>query len=109
MQSYDVSREDCDKVAESVFLAEMVTSFSEALAKTAEPALLQEPYILDIDLDYFNTFASVAPMDATVLRQLANGAGLITIATEPKHVKACALDASLTSEHLLTKLLALLA
>lgn len=106
--SYDVSREDCDKVAESRFLEEMLSSFREALATTTEPALLQGPYILDIDLDYFNTLASVAPQDATVLRDLATGAGLVTIATEPRHVKACALDPNLTSDDLLPKVLALL-
>lgn len=107
--SYDVSREDCDKVLESPFLEQMLASFSLALANTAEPPLLETPYVLDIDLDYFNTFASVGPRDPTVLQRLAKGAGLITIATEPQHVKACALDATLTSEALLARLLALLA
>lgn len=108
-RSYEASREDCDKVIESRFLDESLRGFSQALAKLSEPGLFEAPYILDIDLDYFNTFASVAPQDATVLQRLARGAGLITIATEPAHVQACALDAPLTSDHLLTKLLALLA
>lgn len=108
LQSYDVSREDCDKVIESRFLDEKVSSFSQALANAAEPALLDGPYILDIDLDYFNTFASVAPKDVRALVELSQGAGLVTIATEPDHVKACALDANLTSGFLLTQLLALL-
>jgi UPF0489 domain len=108
-QSYDVSREDCDKVIASRFLDEMLTSFSHALADTGEPALQGGPYILDIDLDYFNTFASVATDDAAVLRKLASGAGLITIATEPEHVKACSLDPDLTSEFLQKRLMALLA
>ncbi len=106
LQSYEASREDCDKVIESQFLDAILENFSQALASAAEPAVLEAPYILDIDLDYFNTFASVAPADANVLRNLARGAGLITIATEPEHVEACALDAHLTSDHLLTKLLA---
>lgn len=108
LNSYDVSREDCDKVIESQFLQQTLASFSEALAFAAEPPLLQGPYILDIDLDYFNTFASVAPQDAAVLRALAQGAGLITVATEPDHVRACALDSNLTSDYLLARLSSML-
>jgi hypothetical protein len=107
-QSYDASREDCDKVIASRFLDNMLTSFSQALADAGEPALQDGPYILDIDLDYFNTFASVAPEDARALQALARGAGLITIATEPEHVKACALDPDLTSDFLQHRLMALL-
>ncbi|MDX2023326.1 MAG: UPF0489 family protein [Deltaproteobacteria bacterium] len=108
LHSYDVSREDCDKVLESDFLDAVIASFSSALTECSEVPLLDEPYIFDIDLDYFNTFASVAPRDATSLRRVAGGAGLITIATEPAHVRACALDPSLQSDFLLGKLLALL-
>lgn len=106
--TYETSREDCDQVCESSFLQEQLNAFDNALRQAGEPALLEVPYILDIDLDYFNTFASVMPKDATVLRTLAKGAGLITIATEPGHVKACALDSQLTSEDLLSKILGLL-
>jgi hypothetical protein len=108
LKSYDVSREDCDKVIESRFLDELLASFSQALSTAGASALLDGSYILDIDLDYFNTFASVAPKDASALRALAKGAGLITIATEPEHVKVCALDEDLSSDFLLTRLLALL-
>lgn len=108
LQSYEVSRADCDKVIESRFLEEMVARFSEDLARAGEPPLLHEPYIFDIDLDYFNTFASVAPQDAATLRALAQGAGLITMAMEPRHVRTCAMDANLTSTYLLERLRALI-
>jgi len=108
LNSYDVSRADCDKVIDSRFLDEVCKGFTHALSEIHEAPLPGGPYILDIDLDYFNTFASVAPKDASVLRELARGAGLVTIATEPAHVQACRLDEALTDEFLLARLLTLL-
>lgn len=106
--SPEARRRDCDEVAESAFLQGCLAAFDAALAAEGQGPLLSQPYVLDIDLDYFNTFASVSPRDGTVLRALATGARAITIATEPAYVKACALDEGLTSDELLPKLQALL-
>jgi hypothetical protein len=108
-ESRKATREECDQVLESAFLEEMLASFDHQLAAAGEPPLLSKPYILDIDLDYFNTRASVAPRDARVIRRLAHGASLISIATEPSYVSHCALDPELTSDTLLVALQTLLA
>ncbi len=95
---------DHDCVLESSFLSQALAAFEELLNQAKEPGLLSSPYILDIDLDYFNTFRSVAPETPEVFQKLATNAGLITIATEPDYVASCAVDQGLTSEYLLEKI-----
>jgi hypothetical protein len=107
-RSRRVAREDCDRVLESPFLNEVIASFNALLLCASEPVLGDRPYILDIDLDYFTTWQSVVPHDASAIRELIRHAGLITIATEPDYVKTCALDRDLSSEALLSKLSTLL-
>lgn len=97
-------RSDCDIVLESFFLNDALASFNDLLAAAAEPALHEEAYILDIDLDYFNTLKSISPDDTSTIKKLAQHAGLVTVATESMHVKNCALDLGLTSEILLASL-----
>ena len=101
-------RGDCDRVLESEFLENAIASFDRVLKEASESGLRSGEYIFDIDLDYFNTMNSIAPKDSRTLRELAAGAALVTIATEPEYVKHCALDAGLTSEGLLSALLELL-
>lgn len=101
------SRLDCDRVLESDFLNTAIVEFDGLLNKAGEQSLTQIPYILDIDLDYFNTLNSVAPKDFSTIQSLIKNAELITIATEPEHVKNCRLDLELTSEYLLPKILEL--
>jgi hypothetical protein len=48
--------------------------------------VLQHPFILDIDLDYFGSARSMAPSDTTVFYDLIRRAVAITIATEPTYV-----------------------
>ena len=100
----EVKGSEWDQVLESHLLNRALLGFNEILAEAGESSLLARPYILDIDLDYFNTFRSAEPGDATAFRSLINGAGLITVATEPEYVKSCARDAGLTSEHLFGKI-----
>src|SRR5690606_8593496 len=76
-------RGDCDMVLESDFLNEAISSFDRLLTGLKEPRLVELPYILDIDLDYFNTQRSTRPEKSSFFRDLARGASLITIATEP--------------------------
>ena len=94
-----------DSVLETEVLNEAFKSFEGVLTEACEPALFKNSYILDIDLDYFNTFKAVAPNDSSLFESVLKNAGLITIATEPEYVKNCALDSGLTSEYLLEKLL----
>jgi hypothetical protein len=103
-----VTRTDCDRVLESEFLDDRLQSFNLLLKKALEPELEKAPYIFDIDLDYLNTLNSIRPQDASTLQSLVKNAGLVTIATEPVHVKNCALDLTLSSELLLSGLLELI-
>lgn len=103
-----LTKPDYNIVLESSFLEQALKAFDDILTKAKEPHLLSEPYILDIDLDYFNTFKSIEPKDSSRFKELANNAGLVTIATEPEYVKNCAMDSGLTSKYLLNKLEGLL-
>ncbi len=103
-----LTHSECDKVLESDFLDDALQSFDRLLLNANEGPLVSEPYIFDIDLDYFNTRLSLKPADPATFKHLVKHAGLITIATEPEYVKSCALDKDLTSEELLTSLKALM-
>jgi len=94
-----------DDALESHTLTTALKNFDQIVAASDETALCSEPYILDIDLDYFNTFKSVDPDDSKVFKNLVENASLITIATEPEYVEGCALDPNLNSEYLLDVLL----
>lgn len=95
---------ECDEVLESAFLSSAISYFNK-IAIQAEETFLKEEYILDIDLDYFNTKKSIGPKESDVFRQLIQGAGLITVATEKNHVALCSREPGLTSEELLESLL----
>ncbi len=99
---------DCDRVLEDEFLEERVAKLNSLLSSLDEAHLFSKPYILDIDLDYLNTFRSAEPRSAQFLHRIASHAALITIAKESDHVKLCAIDKNLTSDHLLAQVLALL-
>lgn len=95
---------DYDRVLESSFLGEALFAFDKVIAQAEERPLLSTPYILDIDLDYFNTFQSVSPIHSDGFKAIAKNAGLITVATEPDYVQSCAIDSGLSSDYLLNKL-----
>ena len=67
--------------------------------------ILAEPYVLDIDLDYFATKDALSPGDATTFHRLIANAIAITIATEPSFVSSLRLDGLLTSEYALSRVL----
>ncbi len=96
---------DSNIVLDSIFLQSCIAKFDTIFKLQGEPLLLEYPYILDIDLDYFNTFQSIDPKNANFFKHLILHSSLITIATEPDYVKACALDKNLSSEYLLDKFL----
>ncbi len=99
--SKQLEKSDYDGVLESAFLHEMVDSFNKLLIEAKESVLDKKSYILDIDLDYFNTFNSIAPKDSRYFKMLVQNAGLLTVATEPEYVRSCARDVGLNSEGLL--------
>lgn len=95
---------DHDTVLESSTLAKAFQDFNSTLKEADRSQLFTKPYILDIDLDYFNTFKSIDPEDSNYFKKLIQHAGLISIATEPEYVKSCALEPGLTSEFLMKHL-----
>jgi hypothetical protein len=92
---------DHDSVLESSVLDEALIQFNMILDQNNEQRVFDGPYVLDVDLDYFNTYKSVDPEDSKTFQKLIENAGLITIATEPEYVTGCALDKGLTSDFLL--------
>jgi hypothetical protein len=107
-QSRKVERFLCDQVLESAFLKDKIESLNKDLMQLGEVALFDAPYILDIDLDYFNTLKSVQPENADMFRSMVQRAGLISVATEPDYVNHCSLDQGLTSDILLSNLMTLI-
>ena len=97
-----------DLVLEDRILEEAVRSFDAILLDAGEDRLLDEPYILDIDLDYLNTSRSVCPTESSFLKKIAQEAVGVTVATEPEYVEHCSKEPGLTSELLLGELRGLL-
>jgi hypothetical protein len=58
----------------------------------AVPGLFERPFVLDIDLDYFNTQRSISPGDTQVFHDLIHRAEAITIARETTCVESCQLE-----------------
>lgn len=75
-----------NQALESDFLRRHL-DFIETITQSAGiPGLFEAPFILDIDLDYFNTRQSVQPANHDVFHELIRRAKIITIAREPKCV-----------------------
>jgi hypothetical protein len=67
---------------------------------------MSDYFILDVDLDYFNTRESISPQNISVFYELIRGSQIITIATEDWFVNDCKLEGeSLNVQYLLEKLL----
>ena len=97
-----------NNVLEADFLAKRLQDFDDIVRALNEPVLQDAPFILDIDLDYFNTLRAVRPDVPELIRSLAKEAALLTVATEPTFVTHCAVEPGLTWTKLLAELKALL-
>ena len=97
-----------NNVLETDFLAKRLQDFDDILKTLDEPLLRDAPFILDIDLDYFNTLRAVRPDSPDLIRMLAQEATLLTVATEPEFVTHCAVESGVTWMGLLTDLKRLL-
>ena len=102
------ARPQADNVLEADFLAGRLQDFDDILKELDEPLLRDAPFILDIDLDYFNTLRAVRPDSPELIRALAQEAVLLTVATEPEFVTHCAVEPGVTWTLLLADLRALL-
>lgn len=110
-ETIDASGRAClvyDNVLEDDFLRPRLAAFDRMLEAAGEPPLRARPFVLDVDLDVFNTWAAVRPRSAELFATLAREAALITVATEPSFVRHCARDHGLTAGALLAELTPLL-
>lgn len=68
-------------------------------------SIFEQPFILDIDLDYFRTKNAINPKHTSIFYALIKNAAAITIAQEPECVEMLRLDNKLDSKYLLSSLL----
>jgi hypothetical protein len=87
-------RSRADQVLESIHLNHEIGVLDAMARANGEPGVVADPYILDIDLDYFHTQKGIAPTDTATFYQLVQNALAITIATEPACVRSLRLPGS---------------
>ncbi len=102
--SSTATRGECDQVLESTLLEDALGHFEDILKEVGEESLFAQPYILDIDMDVFNTRKSLNPHNAGVFKRLIQDAGFITVALEPRHFLMCSLEKNYTVEEALGEL-----
>ena len=78
-----------DAALESQFLKQRLELIHEITRTSGEPGLFDRLFILDFDLDYFNTKQAIAPADTSMLDDLIPRAAFITIARESSCVNSC--------------------
>lgn len=71
-----------DEVLESEHLEDRLRIFEQMLRDGGEPLLEGTPYILDVDMDVFRTWASLSPRDPSTFHRLVRGAIGVTVALE---------------------------
>jgi len=93
-----------DQAIESTMLRRLIETANTMARAVRLEDVTAVPFVLDIDLDYFRTIASLSPADGSVFHGLIRNAVAITIATEPRFVEALRLDPELTSDYSLARL-----
>ncbi|MDA3813755.1 MAG: UPF0489 family protein [Candidatus Cloacimonetes bacterium] len=94
-----------NNVLEDDFLNAKISEANEMAKSMGVTNIIDQSYILDIDLDYFHTKRSVKPEKIETFLGLIRHAEAITIALEPGCVKDLQLAGeNLTSEYLLEKI-----
>lgn len=99
-------RSRTDQMLESVHLNHEIAELNAKARANGVPGVGADPYILDIDLDYFHTQKAIAPTNTTTFYQLLQNALAVTVATEPACVKSLRLRGSkITGKSLLADML----
>ncbi|WP_109479890.1 UPF0489 family protein [Paraburkholderia sp. C35] len=94
-----------DGVLESTYLDHELATLTRMAQADGVLGPEAEPYILDIDLDYFHTEKAIEPDDPTTFYRLVQNALAITIATEPECVRELRLGRSkITADSLLDRM-----
>ena len=100
----DCIRPLSDQAIESRYLQGRMTVADEMCRSAGLGTLIENPYILDVDLDYLRTAKSVVPKNASLFYRLIRQAIAITIATSPSCVEICRLPGEeVTADYLLSK------
>lgn len=93
------------QVLESVYLDRELNALTTMAEQDGIPATEAQPYVLDIDLDYFHSEKAIEPDDPATFYRLVRNAIAVTIATEPEYVVDCRDDGSnVTGESLLERM-----
>lgn len=102
----DCVRARADQVLESIHLNHELNELNAMAQARGVPGVdAEEPYILDIDLDYFHTEKAIEPDDPATFYRLVQRALAITIATEPACVKELRMTGSkITGKSLLARM-----
>ncbi|KVV46722.1 hypothetical protein WK92_24520 [Burkholderia ubonensis] len=102
----DCERARADQVLETVYLDHELGKLNAMAQANGVPGVEAEPYILDIDLDYFHTEKAIEPDDPATFYRLVQNASAVTIATEPGCVRNLRLTGSkITGKSLLASML----
>lgn len=94
-----------DLAIDDSLLSERLSTMQEMDSSTGLNSLENQPYILDIDLDYFQTKLSINPAEKSHFYRLIKNAAAITIAQEPSYVEALKKEDELTTKYLLERML----
>jgi hypothetical protein len=85
------TRDYCDAALEDELLEQHFKLVNTICSDAEVAKLFEAPYLLDIDLDYFNTRRSIAPKHSSVFYELVRHSAAITIARESACVVSCRL------------------
>lgn len=97
--------ESANRIINTGFLANKLAVAVPMAASAGINNLLEHPFILDIDLDYFTTKRSICPDDASLFYAFIRKSQFITIAKEPDFVIRHRIEEDINSEYLLDQLL----
>ncbi|WP_322082897.1 UPF0489 family protein [Burkholderia sp. BCC1972] len=93
------------QVLEAVYLDHELNVLNAMAAQDGVPAAEAEPYVLDIDLDYFHSEKAIEPDDPATFYRLVRNSVAVTIAIEPEYVADCRDEGSnITGETLLERM-----
>lgn len=94
-----------EQALESIYLDHELAELNKMVQEDQLPAAEANPYILDIDLDYFHSERSISPDAPETFYRLVRNAIAVTVATEPDYVVDLRDEGSnITSAYLLDRL-----